>query len=407
MAKKTPSSETKQTTTKTPASTDKGAKGLAPAAAEPIAEQSKAKAEPAQTPAPTGLGGNAPAPSTAAAASKTKAGGVATVQSADKTPAQAAAKAPPTPAPPPLEQASPVTAAQAKASQGESTQSPTVVEPIAAVTPTPQLPSEAEFVASLKPLPTEAGDEEAAKLDLLREVEAQFELFKGASEAIAETGGTEESHPGPVLAPQTPAEPTPQPPAEPEYYQAPEPEHRYEGPTMPHMYIVQITPELAPVAKVGGLADVVFGLSNELEIRGNSVEIILPKYDCLRYDHIWGLCETFNDLWVPWFGGAIHCTVFFGFVHGRKCFFIEPHSADNFFNRGSVYGFTDDVLRFAFFTRAAMEFMWKSGKNPDIIHCHDWQTALAPGVPFRDLPASWGCGIRVSASPSTTSSTKA
>ncbi len=55
------------------------------------------------------------------------------------------------------------------------------------------------------------------------------------------------------------------------------------------MYIVQISSELAPVAKVGGLADVVFGLSRELEVRGNEVEIILPKYDCLRYDEIWGM----------------------------------------------------------------------------------------------------------------------
>jgi len=150
------------------------------------------------------------------------------------------------------------------------------------------------------------------------------------------------------------------------------------SPATASMYIVHITPELAPVAKVGGLADVVYGLANEMEIRGNTVEIILPKYDCLRYDHIWGLCETYSDLWVPWYGGAVHCTVFFGFVHGRKCFFIEPHSGDNFFNRGCIYGFHDDVLRFAFFSRAAMEFLLKSGKNPQIIHCHDWQTALVP-----------------------------
>ena len=52
------------------------------------------------------------------------------------------------------------------------------------------------------------------------------------------------------------------------------------------MYIVMIASECAPVAKVGGLGDVVFGLSRELEIRGNTVEIILPKYDCLRYDQI-------------------------------------------------------------------------------------------------------------------------
>lgn len=144
------------------------------------------------------------------------------------------------------------------------------------------------------------------------------------------------------------------------------------------LFIVQIAPEMAPVAKVGGLADVVFGLTRELSIRGNHVETILPKYDCMRYDHIYGLQIDYQDLWVPWYDGAIHCTVYFGFVYDRRCFFIEPHSNDNFFNRGSVYGFQDDVMRYAFFTRAAMEFLWKANKHPDVIHCHDWQTALAP-----------------------------
>jgi len=144
------------------------------------------------------------------------------------------------------------------------------------------------------------------------------------------------------------------------------------------MYIVMVSPECAPVAKVGGLADVVFGISRELEIRGNAVEIILPKYDCMRYDHIWGLQVTYQDLWVPWYGGAIHCTVWFGFVHGRKCFFIEPHSRENFFNRGHFYGFHDDASRFAFFSKAALEFLLKDGRRPDIIHCHDWQTGLVP-----------------------------
>ncbi len=160
----------------------------------------------------------------------------------------------------------------------------------------------------------------------------------------------------------------------------PEPEYQepMPGPNYPSMYIVQIAPELAPLAKVGGLADVVMGISRELELRGHSVEVILPKYDSMRYDHVWGLCKTYEDLWVPWYNGHIHCTVWFGFVHGRKCFFIEPHSPDNFFNRGSIYGFDDDILRFAFFSRAAMEFLYKANKHPDIIHCHDWQTALVP-----------------------------
>jgi starch synthase len=144
------------------------------------------------------------------------------------------------------------------------------------------------------------------------------------------------------------------------------------------MYIVMIAPECAPVAKVGGLGDVVFGLCRELEIRGNSVEIILPKYDCLRYDQIYGLQITHKDLWVPWHHYQIHCTVYFGFVHGRKCFFIEPHSDQNFFHRGTFYGHGDDDQRFAFFSRAALEFLHKSGKHPEVIHCHDWQTGLVP-----------------------------
>ncbi len=144
------------------------------------------------------------------------------------------------------------------------------------------------------------------------------------------------------------------------------------------MYIVMVSSECAPVSKVGGLADVVFGLSRELEIRGNAVDIILPKYDCMRYDHIWDLTVFYPGLWVPWYDGGIFCTVWFGFVHGRRCFFIEPHSRENYFNRGHYYGSDDDAMRFTFFNRAALEFMYKSGKRPDVIHCHDWQTGLTP-----------------------------
>uniref|UniRef100_UPI0025F899D3 glycogen synthase n=1 Tax=uncultured Thiodictyon sp. TaxID=1846217 RepID=UPI0025F899D3 len=175
--------------------------------------------------------------------------------------------------------------------------------------------------------------------------------------------------PSPVEHPDSGYHPAP----ESTHLPAPAPQHHRQS-----LFIVHITPEMAPVAKVGGLADVVFGISREQAIRGNHVEIILPKYTNLRYDHIFELHEVYRDLWVPWYAGAVHCTVFFGFVHGRKCFFIEPHSQDNFFNRGTIYGFRDDVLRFAFFSRAAIEFLWKAGKNPDIIHCHDWQTALVP-----------------------------
>jgi starch synthase len=144
------------------------------------------------------------------------------------------------------------------------------------------------------------------------------------------------------------------------------------------MYIVQIASECAPVIKAGGLGDVVYGLSRALENQGHCVELILPMYDCMRYDHIWGLHDAYRDLSVPWYGGAIHCSVFCGWVHGRLCFFIQPHSDDNFFNRGQYYGEPDDHMRFAFFSKAAMEFLLVSNKRPDIIHCHDWQTGLIP-----------------------------
>jgi len=145
---------------------------------------------------------------------------------------------------------------------------------------------------------------------------------------------------------------------------------------------VQIASECAPVIKAGGLGDVVYGLSRELETQGHCVELILPKYDCMRYDHIWGLHDAYRDLVVPWYGTDIRCDVHCGWVHGRLCFFIEPKSWEMFFHRGCYYGCDDDAMRFAFFSKAAMEFLLRSNKRPDVIHCHDWQTGLIPVMLF-------------------------
>ena len=160
------------------------------------------------------------------------------------------------------------------------------------------------------------------------------------------------------------------------------------------------------MAQAGGLGDVVFGLSRELELRGNAVEIVLPKYDCLRYDRIYGLTVAYEDLWVPWYSGAIHCTVWFGFVDGRKCFFIEPHSNDYFFDRGHLYGSSDDVERFAFFSKAALEFLLQvrqaSGDRP-LPRLAD---GAGTGAAVRDLPANRTWETSGSASRCTTSGTR-
>ena len=72
---------------------------------------------------------------------------------------------------------------------------------------------------------------------------------------------------------------------------------------------MMVAAECAPVAQAGGLGEVVFGLSRELELRGHSVEIVIPKYDCMRYDQIFGFSVTYEDLWVPWYSAFVHCTV--------------------------------------------------------------------------------------------------
>lgn len=144
------------------------------------------------------------------------------------------------------------------------------------------------------------------------------------------------------------------------------------------MYIAMVSAECAPVAKAGGLGDFIQGLARELAIRGNAVEVFLPKYDVLRYDRIWGMTKCYRDLWVPYYDQWVHCDVESGEVDGVKCYFIDEHARENFFRRGKIYGEPDDPNRFAFFSRAVLEFMLKSGRHPDIIHCNDWQTGLVP-----------------------------
>jgi len=98
----------------------------------------------------------------------------------------------------------------------------------------------------------------------------------------------------------------------------------------------------------------------------------------LRYDQIDEISVAYDGLWVPWYSGFVHCTDWCGFIRGRRCYFIDPHSQDVFFDRGHLYGSDDDATRFAFFCKAAMEFLLKTDRHPDIIHCHDWQTGLVP-----------------------------
>ncbi len=144
------------------------------------------------------------------------------------------------------------------------------------------------------------------------------------------------------------------------------------------MYIAMVSAECAPVAKAGGLGDFIHGLARELVLRGHRVEVLLPRYDSLRFDLIEGLTPIHTDLPVPFFDEVIPCRVDQGRVDGVDCLFIDPQSSHGFFQRGRIYGETDDPARFALFCRAVLEFLRHTGRRPDILHCHDWQTGLIP-----------------------------
>lgn len=141
------------------------------------------------------------------------------------------------------------------------------------------------------------------------------------------------------------------------------------------MHIVHIASELAPLAKVGGLADVLLGLSREQSWKGHDVDIIIPKYDCMDSDQIRDLNVSYYDLMSFYQGEWFHNTVWIGWVENLKVYFIEPHHPRHFFNRGCFYGCEDDIERYLYFCRTAIEFLFKQQISPDIIHLHDWQTA--------------------------------
>ncbi|XP_058196106.1 probable starch synthase 4, chloroplastic/amyloplastic isoform X3 [Rhododendron vialii] len=155
------------------------------------------------------------------------------------------------------------------------------------------------------------------------------------------------------------------------------------------LHVIHIAAEMAPVAKVGGLGDVVTGLCKALQKRGHLVEIVLPKYDCMEYERIRDL-RALDLVIESYFDGRLFKNkVWVGVVEGLPVYFIEPHHPGNFFWRGQLYGEQDDFKRFSFFSRAALELLLQTGKKPDIIHCHDWQTSFVAPL-YWDLYAPKG-----------------
>ncbi|XP_004293290.1 PREDICTED: starch synthase 3, chloroplastic/amyloplastic [Fragaria vesca subsp. vesca] len=134
------------------------------------------------------------------------------------------------------------------------------------------------------------------------------------------------------------------------------------------MHIVHITVEMAPIAKVGGLGDVVTSLSRAVQDLNHHVDVILPKYDCLNLSNVKEFQYNRTYSW-----GGTEIKVWFGKVEGVPVYFLEPQNG--LFYKGCIYGCKNDSERFGFFCHAALEYLLQSGSHPDIIHCHDWSSA--------------------------------
>ncbi|KAM7516387.1 hypothetical protein LguiA_005970 [Lonicera macranthoides] len=156
-------------------------------------------------------------------------------------------------------------------------------------------------------------------------------------------------------------------------------------------HIMHICTEMAPVVSVGSLASYVTGLSRALQRKGNFVEVILPKYASLNVDEIQGL-QRIEAEFYSYFNGNLHKNrIWTGVVYGIGITFIEPVNYSSFFSRERIYGYSDDFERFTYFSRASLDYLVKSGKQPDVLHIHNWETSIV-GPLFWDVFVNQGLG---------------
>ena len=150
--------------------------------------------------------------------------------------------------------------------------------------------------------------------------------------------------------------------------------------------ILFVSPEAAPFAKTGGLADVAGALPCALAKLGHRVKLVIPRYGVID-----GAAHGFKEwlrLEVPSPSGAIPAVIERGVFSEEKVPVLAVRH-DPFFARASLYGeggrdYPDNLERFTFFCRAVMELLPRlaqDGWTPDLLHAHDWQSALCTVYP--------------------------
>lgn len=133
------------------------------------------------------------------------------------------------------------------------------------------------------------------------------------------------------------------------------------------MKIAVCASEVVPFAKTGGLADVTGALPLELESLGNEVIIVMPRYKSIQEPKF-----TIRNL-----KEGISYSVI---GKNLKVYFVENEA---YFNRDALYGdksgdYKDNLDRFSYYSRRTLELLKELNFKADIIHCHDWQSALIP-----------------------------
>lgn len=138
--------------------------------------------------------------------------------------------------------------------------------------------------------------------------------------------------------------------------------------------VLYIVSECVPFVKSGGLADVAGALPKYLNKLNMNVRVMLPFYSQIpsKYKDEAKLIKelTINLGWRKQYCGLYELN-----LEGTTYYFIDN---EYYFNRDKLYGHFDDGERYAFFTIAAIECVKEIDFKPDVIHCHDWHTAMIP-----------------------------
>jgi starch synthase len=146
------------------------------------------------------------------------------------------------------------------------------------------------------------------------------------------------------------------------------------------MKILYVSPEIAPFAKTGGLADVAQALPKAVKELGHDVRAVMPKYLSVADQGL--TMERAAPFGVQMHNG-LHAAVLWQAENGSvPTYFIEN---EEYFYREGFYGlgdwnYPDNLERFVFFCKAALECCKAVDFAPDVIHCNDWQTAALPAL---------------------------